>query len=173
MKRPIVFLDITIDNEAAGRMVIELYNDTVPKTAENFRALCTGEKGIGKSDSPLHYLNSCFHRVIPDFMILGGDITSDIGTGGDSIYGICFEDENFTLKHDRRGLLSMANRGPNTNSSQFFITGNACPHLDGKNVVFGSLLNGMDVLEKIEAVITNSQDRPKVVVAIDDCGELP
>ncbi|XP_068311137.1 peptidyl-prolyl cis-trans isomerase CYP63 isoform X3 [Pyrus communis] len=171
-KNPRVFLDVSIDRDPVEQIVIELFADVVPKTAENFRALCTGEKGIGKSTGkPLHYKGSTFHRVIKGFMAQGGDFSNGNGTGGESIYGGKFADENFKLKHDRPGLLSMANAGPNTNGSQFFIIFRRQPHLDGKHVVFGKVVKGMDVVEKIEKVGT-ADGKPLETVKIVDCGEF-
>merc|ERR1739844_721878 len=171
--RPLVFLDIEIAGEGPfGRIIIELYNDIVPKTAENFRALCTGEKGEGKtSGKPLHYKGSVFHRVIQKFMLQGGDFQNANGTGGESIYGAKFDDEGFSVKHDVPGLLSMANSGPNTNGSQFFITTIETPHLDGKHVVFGKVLKGLDFVMDIEKMETES-DKPKKDVVIANCGEI-
>ncbi|XP_054813540.1 peptidyl-prolyl cis-trans isomerase CYP63-like isoform X3 [Prosopis cineraria] len=170
-KNPLVFLDVSIDGDLVERVVIELFASIVPKTAENFRALCTGEKGIGKSTGkPLHYKGTCFHRIIKGFMAQGGDFSRGNGTGGESIYGGKFADENFILKHDGPGLLSMANGGPNTNGSQFFITFKRQPHLDGKHVVFGKVVGGLDLLKKIELVGT-SDGKPVRPVKIIDCGE--
>ena len=147
-----VFFDITIGGKSAGRVTMELFIDVVPGTAENFRCLCTGEKGIGKSGKPLHFKGSSFHRVIPNFMAQGGDFTNGNGTGGESIYGQKFKDENFEKLHTKRGDLSMANSGPNTNGSQFFICFKATPHLNGKHCVFGQVTDGWDVLDELEKV---------------------
>jgi len=171
-KRIRCFFDIAIDNVEAGRVAFELYNDIVPKTAENFRALCTGEKGIGKAGKPLHYKGSGFHRVIKGFMIQGGDFTQGNGTGGESIYGERFEDENFEELHGKPFLLSMANAGPGTNGSQFFVTTVPTPHLDKKHVVFGQVINGRSIVRHIENLKCQSGDKPWQDVTILDCGEL-
>lgn len=169
--RPRVFFDITIGGEKSGRIIFELFNDVVPKTAENFRALCTGEKGVGKKGKDLHFKGCIFHRIIKDFMIQGGDFTNGNGTGGESIYGEKFEDENFEFKHDTPGLLSMANSGPGTNGSQFFITTVPTPHLDGKHVVFGKVLKGMGLVKELENV-PKEGEKPSKDCIISDCGEI-
>ncbi|MGE5152979.1 MAG: peptidylprolyl isomerase [Bdellovibrio bacteriovorus] len=168
---PKVALDVTIGGEPAGTLTLELFADVVPKTAENFRALCTGEKGMGKSGKPLSYAGSPFHRIIPGFMIQGGDFTRGNGTGGESIYGEKFADENFNLKHTGPGILSMANAGPNTNGSQFFITVAETSWLDGKHVVFGKVVDGMDVLKKMEDQGTRS-GQTKSPVMLSACRQL-
>ncbi|KAL4230521.1 hypothetical protein ACF0H5_010903 [Mactra antiquata] len=168
---PRVFFDVEIGGEPVGRILFELFKDVVPKTAENFRALCTGEKGVGASGKPLHYKGSIFHRIIKEFMIQGGDFTNSNGTGGESIYGEKFEDEGFILKHDVPGLLSMANAGADTNGSQFFITTVPTPHLDGKHVVFGKVVKGMSVVRVLEN-IDKEGETPKKTCCIANCGEI-
>ena len=158
------FFDIGIGNQNAGRIVFELFNDITPKTCENFRCLCTGEKGFG-------YKGIKFHRIIPEFMIQGGDFTKQNGTGGRSIYGERFPDENFKIPFNGPGELAMANAGPNTNGSQFFITTIKCDWLTGKHVVFGRVVEGMDVVKKMEAM-GSSTGVTKTNVSIVNCGQL-
>lgn len=168
--RPKCYFDITIGDDLAGRIVFELYSEAVPKTVENFRALCTGEKGIGNSGKPLHYKGSGFHRIIKNFMCQGGDFTLGNGRGGESVYGEKFEDEAFPFTHDKPFLLSMANAGPNTNGSQFFITTVPTPHLDGKHVVFGEVIAGKSVVKQMENFPTKQDDVPTKPIVISDCG---
>lgn len=171
MPNPRVYFDISIGDKPAGRVTFELFADVVPKTAENFRALCTGEKGTGKQGKALHYKGCRFHRVIQQFMCQGGDFTRGNGTGGESIYGEKFADENFQHKHTTPGLLSMANAGPNTNGSQFFLTTARTPWLDGKHVVFGAVVDGLDVVRIVESLGSESgATRTPIVIA--DCGQL-
>ncbi|OGM42763.1 peptidyl-prolyl cis-trans isomerase [Aspergillus bombycis] len=164
MSNPIVFFEVAINGAPQGRIVFELFSDVVPKTAENFRALCTGERGFG-------YRGSSFHRVIPGFMLQGGDFTRGDGTGGRSIYGETFPDENFALKHDTPGLLSMANAGPGTNGSQFFITTVVTDWLDGAHVVFGRVVEGMNLVKAIEALGSGS-GTPRGKIQIIESGQL-
>jgi len=170
--RPRCFLDVEIDNKSIGRIIVELFSEELPKTCENFRCLCTGEKGLSGSKKPLHYKNSPFHRVIKGFMIQGGDFTNKDGTGGESIYGEKFDDEGFIFKHSEPGLLSMANAGKNTNGSQFFITTVPCPHLDGVHVVFGRVVDGMETVHAIENLLVDKNFKPFANVVISNCGEL-
>jgi peptidylprolyl isomerase len=164
-----VFFEISIADKPAGRIEMDLWGNTTPKTAENFRALATGEKGKGKSGKPLHFKGSPVHRVIPGFMMQGGDFTAGNGTGGESIYGEKFPDENFHCKHTEKGLLSMANAGPGTNGSQFFITFKETPWLDGRHVVFGKVTKGMDVVEKIEKLGSPS-GKPSGAITVTNSG---
>jgi len=164
MTNSIVFFDISINNKYIGRIQMELFTDVVPKTAENFRSLCTGDRGLS-------YKGTKFHRVIPNFMLQSGDITNNNGTGGMSIYGRSFNDENFILRHSGQGMLSMANSGPNTNSSQFFITTVPTPWLDGKHVVFGRVINGINIITDIEKLGSQSGEVYDNIV-ITNCGQL-
>ncbi|MET9035858.1 peptidylprolyl isomerase [Streptomyces mirabilis] len=159
-----VFFEVSADGEPLGRIEFKLYDDVVPETARNFRELATGQNGFGYKGSP-------FHRVIPDFMLQGGDFTNEDGTGGKSIYGAKFPDENFKLKHTKPGLLSMANAGRNTNGSQFFITTIVTDWLDGKHVVFGEVVEGMDVVKAVEKLGSRSGSTSKKIV-ISDSGTV-
>lgn len=171
--KPRCFLDIEIGGQSVGRIIVELFSDVTPKTCENFRALCTGEKGVTqKTEQSLHYKGAPFHRVVKDFMIQGGDFTKGDGTGGESIYGGMFPDENFILKNEKEFLLCMANRGKDTNSSQFFITTRPAPHLDGVHVVFGQVIQGQETVRLIENQETDTKSRPLKEVRIANCGEL-
>ena len=160
-KEDLVFLDIGINHKSIGKVIIKLYSDIVPKTCKNFRELCK-----------TYYSGSPFHRIIKDFMIQGGDYTNEDGTGGKSIYGEKFEDENFVLKHDKPYLLSMANSGRNTNGSQFFITTSETSHLDGKHVVFGEIIKGFNIIDELNLVDTEKNDRPIDDIRILKCGTL-
>jgi peptidylprolyl isomerase len=164
-----VFIEIAIAGKSAGKIEMDLWGKIVPKTVENFKALATGEKGKGKSGKALHYKNSPVHRVIPGFMMQAGDFTNGNGTGGESIYGEKFDDENFKCKHTEKGLLSMANAGKNTNGSQFFITFKETPWLDGRHVVFGKVTKGLDVLDKVEKLGSQS-GKPSEKIDIIDSG---
>lgn len=172
--RPTVFFDVSVDDAPIGRIEMELASDVVPETSENFRQLCTGEAGNSKvSNVPLHYKGSIFHRVIPDFMCQGGDFTHFNGRGGESIYGSKFRDENFKLTHAEAGVLSMANSGPHTNGSQFFITTAPASWLDNNHVVFGKVTKGLDVVREIESYGASSGAlKNGAVIKIDECGEV-
>uniref|UniRef100_A0A3P9N5P7 Peptidyl-prolyl cis-trans isomerase n=1 Tax=Poecilia reticulata TaxID=8081 RepID=A0A3P9N5P7_POERE len=164
--RPRCFFDVGISNVLVGRIVVELFSDICPKTCENFRCLCTG------TQKPLHYKGCLFHRIVKDFMIQGGDFSEGNGRGGESIYGGFFEDESFAVKHNKDYLLSMANRGKDTNGSQFFITTKPAPHLDGVHVVFGHVISGQEVVQTMENQKTDPNSRPYAEVKILNCGEL-
>ena len=161
----------SIEGKKVGRIEIELFEDRVPRTAENFRMLCTGEKGVGRSGAKLHYKGSKIHKIIPGYLLQGGDFIANDGSGNESVYGPRFEDENFSVSHDQKGIVSMANNGRNTNGGQFFITFNKAQWLDGKYVAFGKVVEGMDILDQIEAAGT-SNGAPKKVVSVLDCGEI-
>ncbi|KKK12629.1 hypothetical protein P175DRAFT_0496901 [Aspergillus ochraceoroseus IBT 24754] len=168
---PVVFFDVALGGEPLGRLKMELFANTTPRTAENFRQFCTGESK-NPQGRPQGYKNSKFHRVIKDFMIQGGDFINGDGTGSCCVYGTAkFPDENFKLKHDRAGLLSMANSGPNTNGCQFFITTTATPYLNGQHVVFGQVVEGMDIVQMIENTRT-TREKPNQDVTIIQCGEM-
>ena len=176
MANPRTYFDLTLNNEKFGRLVFELFEKEVPKTAKNFIELCSGENGNkfitgSTASAPLSYKGTIFHRIINDFMSQGGDFTNHNGTGGLSIYGAKFNDENFNIKHTEPGMLSMANAGPNTNGSQFFITFVPCPWLDGKHTVFGRVVEGKELLAKLNNLGTSS-GKPKAQIKIVDCGKL-
>ncbi|KAI7724436.1 hypothetical protein M8C21_017279 [Ambrosia artemisiifolia] len=168
-----VFLDVDIDKQRLGRIVIGLYGEVVPKTVENFRALCTGEFGKGASGKPLHYKGTPFHRIIPGFMIQGGDTVYGNGRGNESIYGGVFRDENFKIKHSHAGMVAMVNSGPDSNGAQFFITTVKTYWLDGEHVVFGKVIEGMDTVYAIEGGAGTYSGKPRKKVVIADSGEIP
>ncbi|KAM8710616.1 hypothetical protein ACLKA7_017268 [Drosophila subpalustris] len=169
---PLVYFDISIGQESAGRMIIELRKDVVPKTAENFRALCTGECGVGQLGQRLHYKGTRFHTIKRVFAVQGGDVVKNDGTSGESIYGPLFDDENFSLTHNEEGVVSMANYGkPDTNNSQFFITAVGCENLNGSNVVVGRVLRGLGIVAEMEQNCTDDA-KPTLDITISDCGQL-
>ena len=170
--RPMTYFDITIDSIPTGRIIFELFTDVVPKTCENFRQLCTGEQI--RNGKPIGYKNTHFHRIVKDFVVQGGDFIFGNGKGSYSIYGETFPDENFRVNHNKEGILSMANTGPNTNGCQFFITLGKCPWLDGKHVAFGQVLdsNSMNIIKRISKVDVDEQSRPKIPVEIIQCGQM-
>ncbi|KAF5755721.1 putative peptidylprolyl isomerase [Helianthus annuus] len=168
-----VFLDVDVDKQRLGRIVIGLYGEVVPKTVENFRALCTGELGKNKSGKLLHYKGTPFHRIIPGFMIQGGDIVHGDGHGNESIYGGTFRDENFKIKQSHPGMVAMVNSGPDSNGSQFFITTVKAYWLDGEHVVFGKVIEGMDNVYVIEGSAGTYSGKPRKKVVISDSGEIP
>ena len=167
---PVVFLDASMGGQALGRIKIELFAHLVPKTCENFRQFCTGE--FKRNGIPQGYKNATFHRIIKDFMIQGGDFMRGDGTGSISIYGDRFADEGFLVKHSGPGFVSMANSGPNSNGSQFFITCAPCDFLDGKHVVFGRVIEGLSVVRRIEETPVGQQNKPKLPVIITECGQM-
>ena len=170
-----VFLDISINNKQAGRLIIKLFAKDLPLTCQNFRALCTGENGFGKKGKLLSYRNSIFHRVLPNFMAQGGDIVNNDGTSGESIFGEDFKDENFSHRHTKKGMVSMANEGRDSNGSQFFITFKKLAHLDKKHVVFGEVIEGLDIITEMEKrgdKNKKAKGKPKEVIRIYNCGAL-
>lgn len=167
-----VFLDVDVDKQRVGRIVIGLYGEVVPKTTENFRALCTGEMGKSANGKALHYKGTPFHRIIPGFMIQGGDIVYGNGSGNVSIYGGTFRDENFKIKHSHPGVVSMVNPGPDSNGSQFFITTVKASWLDGEHVVFGRVIEGMDTVYVVEGTAGTYSGKPRKKVLIADSGEI-
>ncbi|GAA5872969.1 hypothetical protein JCM1840_007285 [Sporobolomyces johnsonii] len=172
MVNPRVFMDFQVEGQQIGRVIFELFADTVPKTAENFRALCTGSSGLNELGIPLWYKGSPLHRIISGFMVQGGDFTLRNGKGGESIYGASFEDEDLKREVDAEGLLVMANKGRNTNNSQFFVSLRPCPHLNGKHVVFGRVVKGYEVIVAMSKLPVDSKDHPLQLVTISHCGEL-
>ncbi|XP_069929813.1 probable inactive peptidyl-prolyl cis-trans isomerase-like 6 isoform X4 [Oryctolagus cuniculus] len=170
-KHDFVFLDIAIDSVPIGRLVFELYSDVCPKTCENFQLLCTGKAGFSQRGVRLHYKDSIFHQIVPNGWIQGGDIVAGRGNDGESIYGPVFEDENFSIPHDKRGVLGMVNKGRHSNGSQFYITLQATPYLDRKYVAFGQLIEGTEVLKQLELVPTQNE-RPIYLCTIMDSGDL-
>ncbi|GAA6059689.1 hypothetical protein JCM10212_000076 [Sporobolomyces blumeae] len=173
MVNPRCFLDFQVEGQPLGRVIFELFADVVPKTVENFRALCTGSKGVNELGIPLYYKGCPVHRIIQNFMVQGGDFTLRNGKGGESIYGPGgFADEDLRREVDEEGLLVMANKGKNTNSSQFFVTLRPCPHLNGKHVVFGKVVKGYEIIQAMSKLPTDPKDRPLQLVTISHCGEL-
>ncbi|GAA5977197.1 hypothetical protein JCM11641_003873 [Rhodosporidiobolus odoratus] len=173
MVNPRVFLDFQVEGQPIGRVIFELFADEVPKTTENFRALCTGSKGVSEtSGSALWYKGSPMHRIIAGFMVQGGDFIQRNGKGGESIYGATFADESLKREIDAEGLLCMANRGKNTNGSQFFVSLRPCPHLAGKHVVMGRVVKGHEVIAAMSKLPTDAKDHPLQLVTIAHCGEL-
>ncbi|XP_075453711.1 putative inactive peptidyl-prolyl cis-trans isomerase-like 6 isoform X2 [Ascaphus truei] len=168
-KHGFAYLDITIQEKPTGRLLFELFSDMCPKTCENFQTLCTGAAGNSQSGLKLHYKDSIFHRIVKNGWIQGGDILSGKGNGGESIFGETFEDENYAISHDKRGVLGMANKGRHSNGSQFYITLQATPYMDRTYVAFGQLIEGNDVLQKIEDISTYNE-RPKMDCRVTDCG---
>lgn len=168
---PRVFLEIGVEGTSIGKLIIELFADKVPRTAENFRMLCTGEKGVGRSGAKLHYSDCKFHKIVSRYLAQAGDFIANDGTQNESVYGPKFEDENFSVLHDDKGIVSMANNGRNTNGGQFFITLGKTPWMNGKNVAFGKVVEGIELLEQIEAAGSTS-GAPSKAVKIMGCGEV-